>query len=91
MLIAGVAIAVASAVGVLNVGGAAVTRARAEAVADLVALAHVTGGAEGAAVVAAANGAGPVLSSVSNGTSVVTVTLGRASATAAARAVVRPR
>ena len=44
-------------VGLGRVGGAAVARGRVDAVADLVALASVTGGAEGAQRVAAADGA----------------------------------
>jgi len=58
VLLAPVALAVCAVmiVGIVKIGAAASARARADAVADLVALAAVTGGADAAEAVAAANG-----------------------------------
>lgn len=54
---AGVALAAVMAIGVARVGDASWRRARADATADMVALAAVTGGDDGSRAVAAANGA----------------------------------
>ena len=91
LLAAGVATVVVCAVGVLRVGEAAAQRARADAVADLSALAHVTGGLEGATAVAHANGA-VVTGHRRTGTArVVTIGLDGVLATAAARPAGSPR
>ena len=73
------------AVGLGRLGGAAVTQARADAVADLTALAAVTGDAGGARRVAAAAGAAVLrIDAGPSGRRTVTVQLGPASAVAAA-------
>lgn len=72
-------------VGLGRLGGAVVVSARADAVADLVALAAVTGDEDGARRVAAADGATVVrFEGDPSGRSRVTVRLGAATAVAAA-------
>lgn len=78
-------IAVAMAWGVARLGDAAVRRARAAAVADLTALASVTGGDPAAELVAATNGAEIRSITGSGSTVVVTVTIDGVSDVAAAR------
>ena len=71
--------------GIGRLGGAAVERARADAVSDLVALAAVTGDADGAQRVAAADGATVVrLGDGPAGRRTVTVRIGSVTAVAAA-------
>ena len=82
---------VVCAVGVLRVGEAAAQRARADAVADLSALAHVTGDLEGATAVARANGAVVTGHRRTGAARVVTIDLDGVVATAAARPAGSPR
>lgn len=85
LVAAGLALAVALAAGVGRVGAAAERRARTDAVADLVALAAVTGGPDGAAAVARANGARLRSTSVVGDVTVVRVQVRGTIAGAAAR------
>jgi len=85
LLAAGVAVAVVCAVGVLRVGDAAARRARADAAADLSALAHVTGDLDAATAVARANGAVVTGHRRTGAARVVTIDLDGVVATAAAR------
>ncbi len=85
VLLAGLAVAVVLATGVARVGDAAARRARADATADVVALAAVTGGDDAAAAIAAANGAEVRRLRRLGDTVVVDVTASGATSVAAAR------
>lgn len=71
--------------GAAKLGSAVVSRARADSIADVVALAAVPGGRGGATAVAAANGASIVNHQVrADGSTMIEIRLGQVSAKAAA-------
>ena len=85
IVVAGLATAITLALGVVRLGDVAAGQARADAVADLTALAAVTGGDAGAQQVARSNGASITAQRRVGSTEVVTVSLAGRSAMAAAR------
>jgi hypothetical protein len=85
LIAAGLLLSVALALGIAAVGDAAARRARVDAVADLTALAAVTGGDQGAALVASGNDAELRSLRRVDDLAVVTVAAGGAIGVAAAR------
>jgi hypothetical protein len=81
---AALALAAALLLGVSRLGDAAVRRSRCDAVADLTALAAVTGGDGGAREVAGANGTSVVRIAASGSTRTVTVSAAGVESTASA-------
>lgn len=85
LIAAALVVAALTAGGIARIGGAVLHRARADAVADLVALGGVTGGPSGARAVASADGAELLALYVRGDTTVVEVRVSGVRSVAAAR------